>query len=307
MFEDGEAAQRALTDHYQRVAQVPADDPESYAPVVDADAHTAEVFWGAWIVGFGRAMGLRREAWDRIVQGDDLDAACANLMRVMYAFVKGKSGLSPEVTEELDRKAPRMIPEAVVDLNAWTKSPRWGAGRPGGASRRAWLVPVPTRDDSRMMDRNQPCPCGSGRKYTRCCAAHRGFGRRCGRHGRTNRGFRHRHAGPRRSWNRVDFDSLTGAGIDSHEPSRPIGNIPPTQGVEKIARALGARNAPMQEPSLIQLELAPRRCSAIRNPLRDAGFACGRGLVRLRRRDVGTAQLIDHRHARRWRNSERGG
>ena len=59
-FEDGEAAQRALTDHYQRVAQVLADDPESYAPVFDADAHTAEVFWEPWIVGFGRAMGLRR-------------------------------------------------------------------------------------------------------------------------------------------------------------------------------------------------------------------------------------------------------
>ena len=87
-------------------------------------------------MGFGRAVGLRREAWDRIVQGDDLDAAaCANLMRVMYAFVKGESDLSSEVAEELDRKAPRMIREAVVDLNAWTKPPRCGAGRPGGAAR----------------------------------------------------------------------------------------------------------------------------------------------------------------------------
>ena len=173
VFEDGEAAQRALTNHYQGVAQVLADDPESYAPVFDADAHTAEVFWGAWIVGFGRAMGLRREAWDRIVQGDDLDAAaCANLMRVMYAFVKGESNLSPEVAEELGRKAPRMIPEAVVDLNAWTKPPRCGAGRPGGASRRAWLVPVATRDDNGTVGRNEPCPCGTGRKYKHCCGAH---------------------------------------------------------------------------------------------------------------------------------------
>ena len=118
-------------------------------------------------------MGLRREAWDRIVQGDDLDAAaCANLMRVMYAFVKGESDLSPEVAEELDRKAPRMIPEAVVDLNAWTKPPRCGAGRPGGASRRAWLVPVATRDDNGTVGRNEPCPCGTGRKYKHCCGAH---------------------------------------------------------------------------------------------------------------------------------------
>ena len=173
VFEDGEAAQRALTDHYRRVAHVLADDAESYGPVFDADAHTGEVFWEAWVVGFERAMGLRRTAWDRIVQGDDLDAAaCANLMRVMYAFVRGESDLSPEMGEELDRKAPRMIREAVVDLNAWTKPPRRGGGRPGGAKRRAWLVPVPTRDDNRKMDRNEVCPCGSGRKYTRCCAAH---------------------------------------------------------------------------------------------------------------------------------------
>jgi uncharacterized protein len=34
-----------------------------------------------------------------------------------------------------------------------------------GASR-----PIPLRREGRKIGRNDPCPCGSGRKYKRCCA-----------------------------------------------------------------------------------------------------------------------------------------
>ena len=33
-------------------------------------------------------------------------------------------------------------------------------------------VPVATREDNRTVGRNEPCPCGTGRKYKHCCGAH---------------------------------------------------------------------------------------------------------------------------------------
>ena len=39
----------AVTGHYNRVAQVLADDPESYVPLLDIDPHCDEVLWELWV------------------------------------------------------------------------------------------------------------------------------------------------------------------------------------------------------------------------------------------------------------------
>jgi uncharacterized protein len=54
-------------------------------------------------------------------------------------------------------EAPAIIPELVETLNAWRLS-RY-KGRPSGPARAA------------KIGRNDPCPCGSGRKYKKCCGA----------------------------------------------------------------------------------------------------------------------------------------
>ena len=52
----------AVRGHYNRVARELADDPESYASVMEVDSADGELPWGPWINGFERAMRLRVDA-----------------------------------------------------------------------------------------------------------------------------------------------------------------------------------------------------------------------------------------------------
>jgi len=41
------------------------------------------------------------------------------------------------------------------------------------ASSPAPVKQVPIKRDGRKIGRNEPCPCGSGKKYKRCCGANK--------------------------------------------------------------------------------------------------------------------------------------
>jgi preprotein translocase subunit SecA len=46
-----------------------------------------------------------------------------------------------------------------------------GAPPPGMDLQQAPQAPAPVRRDVPKVGRNDPCPCGSGRKYKKCCGA----------------------------------------------------------------------------------------------------------------------------------------
>ena len=64
---------------------------------------------------------------------------------------------SPEFAKERDRSDSD---EGEEDATAAD----WEGFSPGG-----WLIPAPFRHSGPKIGRNDPCPCGSGRKYKRCC------------------------------------------------------------------------------------------------------------------------------------------
>ena len=161
----------AVMGHYNRVAQALAEDPETYAPVLQVDPNGDDVVWAPWIDGFERAMRLRARAWEQIVLSDDEEAAASlNLILAMNEFSRGRSELSEEAIADLTLRAPTLIPDFVRNLNVWTKS-RWSAGRgPGGSVHGTGFGTDDAPNFGRKVGRNDPCPCGSGRKYKHCCA-----------------------------------------------------------------------------------------------------------------------------------------
>ena len=170
---EAEATIAAVMGYYNRIARELAECPEDYAPVLGLDPNSGEILWEPWIDGFERAMRLRPDAWEEIALSDDEEASASISMIVaLNDFYSGCSELTEEAEEELDRLAPGMIPEFARNLNAWTKSrkvrkrDRGPTGFPAGFD----LDDQPVF--GRKVGRNEPCPCGSGRKYKRCCGAH---------------------------------------------------------------------------------------------------------------------------------------
>ena len=158
--------------HYNRVARDLAERPEDYAPVLGLDCDSGDILWEPWIDGFERVMRLRPDVWEEIaVSGDEDAAASIGMIVGLFNFYCGRSGLTEEAEEELDRLAPAMIPAFVQNLNAWAKSRRLENLASGFPALGAGFDLDDPPAFGRRAGGNEPCPCGSGREYRRCCGA----------------------------------------------------------------------------------------------------------------------------------------
>lgn len=130
--------------------------PGEFAPIFDIDTRTNETLWEIWIDGFVQAMNLAPEGWQRVAASGDsaCDAALAGI-ETLRACANGEKKLTRKEQDEWDRQAPDLIPIWVEVLHQWrvVNDPN----RPAPIARRM------------KVGRNDPCPCGSGKKYKKCC------------------------------------------------------------------------------------------------------------------------------------------
>jgi uncharacterized protein len=174
-FESPEQAQAvisAVMAHYNRVAVNLANRSEPYEIVLEYADEGEEPFWEFWIAGFYQAFQLREEAWDRYWQAEDDNVTAAmSLFGALMDLEAGDSMLEDDQQDALAMDAPNIIPGLVVTMNNWLKAQAL-AGKIGGEPdwlRAANFNAGPARSDK--VGRNEPCPCGSGRKYKKCCGA----------------------------------------------------------------------------------------------------------------------------------------
>ncbi|HYJ84360.1 MAG TPA: UPF0149 family protein [Allosphingosinicella sp.] len=133
----------------------------AYQPVFDVFEHTGEVMWPLWAEGFGRAMALSGKDWDCLLETGDEDLGAAALGLVMYVAMAKGVPTNDAAEAEADEQAPDVIPYLVETLYR----------RQRGLERVVMTddLPPPQPAVSSKVGRNEPCPCGSGKKYKKCC------------------------------------------------------------------------------------------------------------------------------------------
>ncbi|WP_212635429.1 SEC-C metal-binding domain-containing protein, partial [Rhodobacter capsulatus] len=112
------------------------------------------------------AMQLRPEAWGKIAASRNVRAIKAlkkieELGKLAARFADG--GLYK--ANKLATEAPALIPDLVEELNLFTKAQV--PGLPTGFPMAANMASAP----GPKVGRNDPCPCGSGKKFKKCCGA----------------------------------------------------------------------------------------------------------------------------------------
>jgi uncharacterized protein len=157
-FENARQAEQLMglvMEHYNATA----NDLHSgrYAPVFEVDPRHDEVLWELWIEGFETAMQLRPESWAVLLQSDEETRTALAGLITLTKINQGDSGLPEDQIEELTQKAPDRIASWVEILNAWRVGQHL-ASQP--------KTPAPSFG---KVGRNDPCPCGSGKKYKKCC------------------------------------------------------------------------------------------------------------------------------------------
>jgi uncharacterized protein len=110
-----------------------------------------------WISGFWKAMALAPEGWSALAADERLQSVIGPF--VGFPDLRGDDAFEPadDVEERLDDSIEQ-IPNAILVLHKIAKL----------RAARTTETFAPVRRNK--IGRNDPCPCGSGKKFKRCCA-----------------------------------------------------------------------------------------------------------------------------------------
>ncbi|MGR6330304.1 UPF0149 family protein [Sphingomonas sp. XXL09] len=122
-------------------------------PIIDVDERDGEPLWDDWIHGFAEAIALRPELWETMADQPRTATAVAGL-ETLIAVAREESELDSVAINALQEHAVAELKAAVQVLHA---------ALPQAAAQSATAAPAA------KVGRNDPCPCGSGRKHKRCC------------------------------------------------------------------------------------------------------------------------------------------
>jgi len=148
-----------VMEHYNGIARTLIERPDRYAPLFAVDERNDDILWELWIEGFEQAVQLRPAAWQQLLLADPETArAIAGLLALADVARRG-SAFSEKEREALTEAAPGQIGPWVVTLHEWRL-----------ASYETTQIPTSSfAAPKEKVGRNEPCPCGSGKKYKKCC------------------------------------------------------------------------------------------------------------------------------------------
>lgn len=151
-----------VMEHYNDVARTLIERPDRYGPLLATDKRNNDILWETWVAGFEKAAKLQPAAWQKLLTADHETAQAMSGLLTLADVDRRDSRFTPEQLDALTAAAPHQIGPWVVTLNEWrlaNYAPTQDFQTQPSSS------PTPTN----KVGRNDPCPCGSGKKYKKCC------------------------------------------------------------------------------------------------------------------------------------------
>lgn len=167
-----------ILDHYRRIALELKAGEEGYRPIYSTNPDDGSLVWQPWAIGFGEAVQLRMGAWTALGLDEEVDEDIKEAAIGLMALVSIAHGVSPEDLAEGSDHGDDVESADIVEADALVS-----AAEKAGDYIPLWvetlfdwrlaLRPDPVQLPVRVVKigRNDPCPCGSGAKYKKCCGA----------------------------------------------------------------------------------------------------------------------------------------
>lgn len=145
----------AIIGRYNEILRTLRDEPEGYEPIVMENPLTGEPSAADWVEGFVAGMALSPDGWMAFLDSED-----GRYFAPIGAYLDGDDSALPpaigdtQAARRVRRETVALLPTCVPAMHAFFRRTRLGeSGR------------------RRKVGRNDPCPCGSGKKYKMCCGA----------------------------------------------------------------------------------------------------------------------------------------
>ena len=114
-----------------------------------------------WARGLMRGMGMRHDGWAKLLD-DEEHGGCVIPMMALFHEHDDDPTMRPEpISPEKREEIIVHMAAGLVGAYRYFRAHRKVHGETG-------FTPEPRRSTSKV-GRNDPCPCGSGKKYKRCC------------------------------------------------------------------------------------------------------------------------------------------
>ncbi|MBM2294121.1 UPF0149 family protein [Sulfitobacter pseudonitzschiae] len=156
-----EATISAVMKHYNSVAMLLTQTPW-IEPIYEVDPNSDETLWEAWINGFACALRLRPDEWTTVLErGDEETQSSLIFLMSLQEINVGISKFTEEEIDEIDIEAPDIIPNCVATILLMSRTELAQRIKPMDY----------TPSQRKRLGRNDPCPCGSERKYKKCCGS----------------------------------------------------------------------------------------------------------------------------------------
>ncbi len=152
--------------HYCHVIDVLFESPHIYSPHLHGARDEAEAA-AEWAAGFRFGIRLNPEPWQPLIDDD----TSRTLMAAVFCLEREENlpeeeraefpfgDISPERREEMRRTTAGILPDIVRGLSEFSLA----------LDRDLDFAERPHARVSPKIGRNEPCPCGSGKKYKKCC------------------------------------------------------------------------------------------------------------------------------------------
>lgn len=141
--------------HMNGIVNTLMQEPERFEPIIlerELEEGTVTVV-DEWCVGYMKGLALAASAWRR-----GGEAVMEMMVPIsLFSSEEGRKQLQLLEEEEVE-VLKRSIPAAVQKIHAY-----WLEQRGAGQSH------APFVHDTPPVGRNDPCPCGSGKKFKKCC------------------------------------------------------------------------------------------------------------------------------------------
>jgi uncharacterized protein len=131
-----------------------------YLPVLLEDEHGV-ARGNDWANGFMRGVQARRGSWDDLLTDDSEVGSLLPMMMLVHEDDPEPQMKAPPIDDEKRKELLiAMVAGAMRAYRYYEPHRRLGSSSTN----------MPMRRQTPKVGRNDPCPCGSGRKYKHCCA-----------------------------------------------------------------------------------------------------------------------------------------
>ena len=161
VWKDARAYERVfglMARHMNSIIELLMNEPDAFEPIALEHVHKGAriTLLDSWAWGYLRGVELALDAW--ATGGSEVEAALEPI-RILGA----DDAAAPDASATQARMiaAREALPGAVLALHAFWLARRETAPDASGTA--------PMRRNGPRVGRNDPCPCGSGKKFKRCC------------------------------------------------------------------------------------------------------------------------------------------